>query len=142
MSDPNDVYTPALFSERLFEIMKRINIGVEELELYEFRYCLDNLIPKDGGWASVKPDKINEIEQMINSREFYIGIQLHPKADEKIVLDETIVKLTRMLFVGLLTGSYPEDWVDKHFYFDVRGFYFLPRIEYFTAPILSHFGGK
>ncbi len=142
MPAQQDIFAPAAFSEHLFEIMKRINPGVDDLELYEFRYCLDNLYPKSGGWVSIKPDEMNVIEQKIAMREFYIGIELRPKSEDKIVLDETIAQLTRMLFVGLLTGSYTEKWVDKHFYFDVRGFYFLPRTIYFTAPVLAHFGGK
>jgi uridine kinase len=32
--------------------------------------------------------------------------------------------------------------VDRWFYFDVRGFYFLPRTIYFTEAGLAHFGGK
>jgi uridine kinase len=141
MPESFDIFTPSVFTERLFEIMKRINIGVDELELYEFRYGLDNLIPP-GGWATVEPESKADLEKKINSREFYINIQLRPRLDEKIALDETIARLSRMLFVGLLTGSYPEDWVDQFFYFDVRGFYFLPRTVYFTNQVLEHFGGK
>jgi uridine kinase len=58
------------------------------------------------------------------------------------VLDENIVRLTNMLFVGLVTGKYPEEWIRAHFYFDVRGFYFLHRTVYFTDKVLAHFGGK
>ena len=29
-----------------------------------------------------------------------------------------------------------------HFYFDIRGFYFLHRTHYFTDKVLAHFGGK
>jgi hypothetical protein len=29
------------FSSALYEIMRQINPGVEEMELYEFCYCLD-----------------------------------------------------------------------------------------------------
>jgi uridine kinase len=32
--------------------------------------------------------------------------------------------------------------VRKLFYFDIRGFYFLPRSVYFTGSVLAHFGGK
>jgi uridine kinase len=44
--------------------------------------------------------------------------------------------------VGLVRGTYSQEWVDKLFYFDLRGFYFLPRTVYFTEAALSHFGGK
>jgi uridine kinase len=137
-----EMFNPIIFSEKLFEIMKRINPGVDELELYEFRYCLDNLIPSDGGWGSITPDQVGEIEQAISSRDFYIGIELRPNVENKIVLDKTIARLTRMLLVGLVSGAYTEEWVGRKFYFDVRGFYFLPRTEYFIPSVLSHFDGK
>jgi uridine kinase len=47
-----------------------------------------------------------------------------------------------MLFAGLVQGEYSEAWVGRLFYFDIRGFYFLPRITYFTEAVLAHFGGK
>jgi len=133
---------PDVFSEILYEKMRRINPGVEELELYEFRYALDNLYPKNGGWASVELDQKQEIEQRINTRDFYTGIQLKPRVDDRIVLDEHIVRLTNMLLVGLVTGEYSEEWVRAHFYFDIRGFYFLTRTVYFTEQVLAHFGGE
>jgi uridine kinase len=122
--------------------MKRINPGIEELELYEFRYALDNLYPENGGWASVELDKKGKIEKLINSGHFYTGIQLKPRVGGRIVLDGKIVRLTLMLFVGLVTGEYSEEWVGAHFYFDIRGFYFLHRTVYFTEQVLAHFGGK
>ena len=79
---------------------------------------------------------------MIGSRDFYTGIQLKPVSGSRIVLDENIVHLTRMLFAGLVNGEYSKEWVMTHFYFDVRGFYFLPRTVYFTEDVLAHFGGK
>ena len=137
----NNLYSPDVFSEILYEKMKRINMGIEELELYEFRYALHNLYPENG-WASVEPDKKEEIEKMISRSDFYTGIQIKPRIDDRIVLDKNIVRLTRMLFVGLVTGEYAEEWVSAHFYFDIRGFYFLIRTVYFTDQVLAHFGGK
>ena len=32
--------------------------------------------------------------------------------------------------------------MNRHFYFDVRGFFFLHRTDYFTEPVLAHLGGK
>jgi hypothetical protein len=64
------------------------------------------------------------------------------KVKDRIVLDSEIIRLAQMLFVGLVTGAYPLDWVDQHFYFDIRGFYFLHRTVYFTDKVLAHFGGK
>jgi uridine kinase len=141
MSETNGLLTPEIFSEVLFETMKRINVGVEDLELYEFRYALENISPETG-WGLVELDQRDEIERLIGTRDFYTGIKLKPKSCERIVLDETIVRLTRMLFAGLVSKEYTEDWVNAHFYFDLRGFYFLPRTVYFTDDVLEHFGSK
>jgi uridine kinase len=132
---------PDAFSETLFERMKLINPGVSQMELYEFRYGLNDLVPEKG-WGSVKLDRKNEIETRLDHRDFYDGIQIKPKVGERIVLDEQIVKLAQMLFVGLVTGEYELDWVKSLFYFDIRGFYFLHRTLYFTDKVLAHFGGK
>jgi uridine kinase len=142
MPASNTLYSPNVFSEILYEKMKRINMGIDELELYEFRYALDNLYPENGGWAPVELDQKEEIEKLISRSNFYTGIQLKPRVDDRIVLDENIVRLTIMLFVGLVTGEYSEEWVRAHFYFDVRGFYFLTRTVYFTDKVLAHLGGK
>jgi len=142
MSASSDLYSPGVFSEVLYEKMKRINVGIDELELYEFRYALVNLYPGNGGWGSVELDEKEEIEARINRSDFYTGIQLKPRVDDRIVLDECIVRLTNMLFVGLVTGEYSEEWVGATFYFDIRGFYFLTRTVYFTPKVLTHLGGK
>jgi uridine kinase len=142
MSLSNTLCSPDGFSEILYEKMKRINVGVEELELYEFRYALHNLYPENGGWASVEPAEKKEIEKLITSSDFHAGIQLKPRVGDRIVLDAAIARLTAMLFVGLVTGDYPEEWVRTYFYFDIRGFYFLTRTVYFTDKVLAHLGGK
>ena len=141
MPSPDLLLNSADFSEALFVRMKPIAPALENLEIYEFRYCLDNLTPKTG-WKSVTLDNPAEIEKRINSLDFYKGIQFNQKVGGKIVLDEHIIRLAQMLFVGLVTGAYEQDWINTHFYFDVRGFYFLHRTEYFTEKALSHFGGK
>ena len=133
---------PGAFSSALFEKMKCINPALEDLEPYEFRYCLNNLIPKPGGWASVIPDSREEIERRVNDTAFYKNIQIKAKVDDRIILDPQIVNLTNALFVGLVTGAYPLEWVTSHFYFDVRGFFFLHRTTYFTEEVLAHLGGK
>ncbi len=142
MPASDTLYHPDVFSEALYEKMKRINTGIDELELYEFRYALDNLYPEKGGWASVELATTQEIEKLINSCDFYAGIQLKPRVGDRIVLDAAIVRLTTMLFAGLVSGDYSEEWVRAHFYFDIRGFYFLTRTAYFTDKVLAHFGGK
>lgn len=143
MMSPSDLLSnPDIFSKVLYEKMRRINAGIAELEPYEFHYALDNLYPKPGGWTSVRLDSQAEIEQRINTRDFYAGIKLKPRTQDRVVLDENLVRLTNMLFVGLVTGEYSTKWIRAHFYFDVRGFFFLARTPYFTEPVLAHFGGK
>ena len=51
------LHHPFAFSTALFEIMQRVHPGVNEMEFYEFQYCLDNLIPK-AGWASITLDSL------------------------------------------------------------------------------------
>lgn len=137
MSETNH---PDVFCSLLYEKMKAIHPGIQDLALYEFRYCLNNLIP-GGGWGTVVLDSMAEIEEQVNQRAFYDSIQLKPLVGGRMVLDEPIVRLTRMLLVGLVSGAYPQAWVNRHFYFDVRGFYFLHRTLYFSEPVLAHFGG-
>ncbi len=138
----SNVFRPDIFSEILYERLSAINAGIKELELYEFRYALSNLYPENGGWASVPLESKADIEERIRSSDFYTGIQIKPRVGDRIVLDETIVRLTNMLFVGLVMGKYPAEWVQAHFYFDIRGFYFLVRTIYFTDAVLAHLGGQ
>ncbi len=142
MSASNPLSSSEQFSRILYEKMKRINIGIEELELYEFGYALRNLYPEKGGWASVELETKEAVEELVNSADFYSRIQLKPRVDDRIVLDQDIVRLANMLLVGLVMGEYPEEWVRRHFYFDVRGFYFLHRTTYFTDRVVAHLGGK
>ncbi len=130
-----------LFSAALFEKMQTICPGLEDLELTEFRYGLDNLYPQ-GGWTSVDLEPCEILEDRINRREFYEAIQLKPRVGDRIVLDPAIVRLTHMLFVGLVTGGYPVEWVQAHFYFDIRGFLFMTRTCYFTEAVVAHLGGS
>jgi uridine kinase len=138
----SNLFDPDVFTPILYEKMKAINAGIEELELYEFRYGLNNLFPENDGWASIQLDARTDIEERIQSGEFYGGIQIKPRVGDRIVLDKPIVRLTNMLFVGLVTGAYSQEWVRAHFYFDIRGFYFLTRTVYFTETVMAHLGGK
>ncbi len=131
---------PRLFSSVLYEKMKEICAGIGEMELYEFRYALDNLSPGPGGWADVALDGMDVIEERVNDSGFYTAVQLKPRVGGAIVLDPAIVRLTTMLFAGLVAGRYPADWVRRHFSFDVRGFFFLHRTEYFTPAVRAHLG--
>jgi uridine kinase len=129
------------FSESLFEKMKQINACVNDLELYEFRYALNDMVPEKG-WDSIKLDSTEEMGIRLTSRVFYDSIQIKPRIANRIVLDEQILRQSQMLFVGLVSGAYAPDWINSHFYFDVRGFYFLNRTVYFTDKVLAHFGGE
>jgi uridine kinase len=133
---------PDTFFEILYTRMKAVNPGIEDMELYEFRYCLDNLKPENRGWDSVELLRTGEVEEWIQAPGFFDTIQIKPRAAGKIVLDETIIRLTNMLFVGLATGEYSTEWIRAHFYFDVRGFLFLTRTVYFTDAVLAHLGGR
>ncbi|HSK88628.1 MAG TPA: hypothetical protein VK880_09740 [Anaerolineales bacterium] len=136
-----NLYDPEIFPRLLFEKMKCISPAVEDLELYEFRYALKNVTPADG-WESIQLDAKDEIEACVNQRAFYDSIQIKRRVADRIVLDDHIIRLMNMLFVGLVTGAYDEDWINKHFYFDVRGFFFLHRTAYFTQTVFAHLGGK
>ena len=120
--------------------MKQINPAVSELEPYEFGYALKNLYPENG-WNSIEIFSPAEIEKLVSNRDFYSGIQTRQKVDGRINLDEAIIRLTRMLFAGLVSGVYTEEWVRDQFFFDVRGFLFFHRTNYFSTEVLAHFGG-
>ncbi len=138
VTDLNDI---PQFAARLFEQMLKLDCGVEMMELYEFRYALNNLEPENG-WGSVTLDTMPEIEALVENRAFYDSIQIKPRHDGQIVLDAPIRHLAQMLLVGLATGAYPVEWVKRHFYFDIRGFFFLHRTEYLTENIRAHLGGQ
>ena len=140
MIDNSRVTDPAEYSENLYRKMMEINPGVAGLELYEFCYALENLTPKFG-WNSIEPAGMQDIDRVIQTRKFYENIQLKPKRGDRIVLDDAIVHLTQMLFVGLLGEIYPVQWVRERFYFDLRGFIFFVRSQYYTPNTFHHFGG-
>ena len=129
------------FTTKLFRKLTTLTPALQDLELYEFQYGLNNLIPEKG-WSSVKLEPCSDVERLVNSRSFYDAIQIKPRVEDRIVLDERIVQLTNMLFAGLVTGDYPLEWVNRHFYFDVRGFFFLHRTHYFTDDVLAHLGNQ
>jgi uridine kinase len=135
------LFDPQAFSSALYGQMARIYPGVAELELYEFRYCLETVSPPEG-WEAVELEPAASIESRLQDRQFYFSIQLKPQKDGRATLDEQILRLLRMLFVGLVSLEYPPEWVERLFYFDVRGFLFFPRIRYYTAGVLDHLGGR
>lgn len=129
------------FALLLVAKLKSILPSIDDLELYEFRYALSLLTP-ERGWDVIQPEPMTEIEAKVNCRDFYESIQTKKKIDGKIVVDQNIVHLTQMLFVGLVNGKYPKNWVDEHFFFDIRSFLFFHRTRYFTNAVKEHFGGK
>jgi uridine kinase len=135
-------FTYKFFSEILYEKIVQVNPGISDLELYEFCYGLDNLLPPKGDWSQIHPEPCEVIEARVNDIDFFQSIEIKPIIDGRIVLDPAIINLTNMLFVGLASGQYTTQWVNEHFYFDIRGFYFLHRTRYFNDRIINHLGGK
>lgn len=132
---------PLSFSAALYERMQTIHPDVAELELYEFRYCLETVTPP-GGWEEVELEPAASIESRLCDQQFYHSIQIKPQQGGRTVLDREILKLERMLFVGLVSGAYPPEWIDRWFYFDVRAFLYFPRVRYYNPAILTHLGGR
>ncbi|MDO9087022.1 MAG: hypothetical protein Q7U53_12520 [Anaerolineaceae bacterium] len=135
LSDPDQ------FSQLLFQKMVSINKGINHLELYEFQYALGNITPAKG-WDSIAPEKKEQLQSNCTNPEFFSSIQLKSICNNKIVLDETLLQLTQMIMVGLVSDEYSIDWVNSHFYFDIRAFCFFIRTNYFNNTILEHFGNE
>ena len=133
-------FSKKAFTAALYKKMCCLTPAVQSMAEYEFAYALNNITPP-GGWVEVAPLPMPEIERMVNDRAYYDSTQIKPMLNGQIVLDEKIVRLAHMLFVGLVSEAYPLAWVNTHFYFDVRGFYFLHRATYFTEKIIAHLGG-
>jgi len=141
MTDTAFISDDTDFVKLLYQKLERLCPALGELEPYEFGYCMENWNPPQG-WNSVQLENKAEIEKKINDFAFYKSIQINNKVNGNIVLDEKIAHLTRMLFAGLVSSDYDLDWVDKHFYFDPRGFFFLTRTTYFTQRVIDRFGGN
>lgn len=135
------LHNPDQFSQILYQKMQVINPAIADLELFEFRYALVNLLPKSG-WDSIEVDEPKKIEEMVNSRDYYESIQLRPKVNGKPVMDDQIIHLTQVLFTGLVIDKYSSNWIQNHFYFDLRGFYFFHRTHYYNTAIQNWLGGS
>ncbi len=135
------LHNPEQFSQILYQKMQVINPAIADLELFEFRYALVNLLPKTG-WESMEVAEPQIIEEMVNSRNFYESIQLRPKVNGKPVMDDQIIHLTQMLFTGLVIDKYSSDWIQNHFYFDLRGFYFFHKTQYYNKTNQHWLGGS
>ena len=129
------------FSKRLYQKMVEVNIGIADLEFYEFQYALKNISPQQG-WLSIEPVPKGYLETLINDVTTFQSIQLKPTKQGKIILDEKIKLLTQEIMVGLVCDDYSIDWVKSNFYFDIRAFCFFFRTNYFNAAVLKHFGNQ
>lgn len=138
----NTLANADLFCEQLYKKMKSVAPVVGTMELYEFRYSLNNITPENGCWNTITVDSVEEVEALISSPAFFDSIEIKPRVESKIVLDKKIARLTQMLFAGLVTGSYIPKWINNHFYFDPRSFNFYVRSVYLNREIKVHLGGK
>ena len=114
MAGTSRLRSPVEFSRILFERIGSINPAAQKLALYEFCYAVEGLYPEDG-WDSVQLDPHIKIEETICQRKFYDDIQTKPREKDRIVLDASITRLTRMLFVGLVRGEDSLEWVGRVF---------------------------
>lgn len=129
------------FAKNLYTRLQQICPGIGDMELYEFRYALEGLTPP-AGWETVSPASMNDIEKQVCDIKFYESIQLKPYSGRRMVMDEKVLNLSRMLACGLAWDIYPVEWINQHFFFDIRGFYFLHRTVYFTPEIAAYLGGQ
>jgi len=132
---------PDHFTQILFQKMQLVNPGIGDFELFEFQYGLENLVPRDG-WETIVLKPVSEIESQINSHDFYESIQLKPKIYGKLVIDKQVEFMTQMLLTGIVKDYYPLEWINHHFFFDLRSFYFFHRTNYYNQVIESWLGGK
>lgn len=132
---------PDEFTQILFQKMQMVNPGIGDFELFEFQYGLENLVPRNG-WETITLAQMIEIESQINSHDFYESIQLKPKIDEKLVIDKQVELMTQMLLKGIVKDYYRIEWINHHFFFDLRSFYFFHRTNYYNQVIQSWLGGK
>ena len=137
----SDVFEPKVFSKILFEKMKKINPAIEDMELFEFEYALENMIPKSG-WERVEIPEKETIEQLITDINYFTSIQLKPELNGKRVMDDQVKHLSQQLFIGLVRGKYDYEWLLDHFFFDIRGFYFLHRTQYMNDKSKAWLGDR
>lgn len=128
------------FSKDLYEKLILINPGINELAFYEFEYALNGVKPIEG-WNAYWKSHSENLDSVLFDRKFFESIQLKPTINNKIILDQTILWLTRKLLICLVNDEVTVEWVNKNFYFDIRAFCFFVRTQYFNERIFSHFGG-
>ena len=119
-----------------------ISSSVKALDSCEFKYALNYLLSFFSSDDSVAVPEKDVIEKRIKSPEFYRNIKLRPVQNSEIILDKNITELTVILFAGLVSGKYDTDWINRFFYFDIRGFIFIPRTAYFTPAVLENLQNK
>lgn len=125
-----------IFSQKLYKKMQEINPGIANFELFEFQYALENLIP-EGGWDSIDVDTFQVIEKKINSLDFYESIKLRPVQNGKPVIDPQVMLVTQILFKGIVEEVYSIEWINRHFFFDLRAFFFFHRTNYHLYELQS-----
>ena len=84
MNQQSLLSNPGEFSKVLFEKMQAIDLAVQEMELYEFRYALNHLVP-DEGWGSVAIKRKDVIEELVNNEALYSRIKIKEKKKGWIV---------------------------------------------------------
>ncbi len=141
MTNNFDFHDEDLIVNALYPKMVCLNPGVADLELYEFEYALNGIKPPYG-WNSIEKISPQNLITMEFNEEFFDKVQLKPLCGNKIILDETIQWLTQQIFMGLITDELSCDWVNDHFYFDIRSFCLFVRTQYYTPKIKEHFGNK
>lgn len=129
------------FTKNLFGKLAVINPGINDLELYEFEYALHGVEPVEG-WEEFAKTHLENLKKISFGMDFFKNIQLNSKTNGKIQLDKTILWLTQKLFVSLVTDELTVGWVKSNFYFDIRGFCFFVRTNYYNEKILLNFGEK
>ena len=121
---------------------EQINTAIKTLDNTEFNYALKYLLSffSSDDYISIPEKEV--IENRIKDPEFYKNIKLKPVENGEIILDKNIAELTVTLFAGLDSGKYNTEWVNSLFYFDVRGFVFIPRTVYFSPAVLENLQHK
>ena len=126
----------------LHKKLSTISCAVKELEACEFQYALNHFTSSFQDESKIQQPSVLELEKRINDSGFYKNIELKPEINGDIILDKNISELTAELFAGIISGNYDLTWINQFFYFDVRGFIFIPRTVYFTQPVLKHLQKK
>ena len=117
---------------------EEINSAIKTLDSSEFNYSLKYLLSFFQSEDHIEIPEKEILEKKIKNPEFYKNIELKPVQNGEIILDKNIAELTVILLAGLDSGKYDAEWINSLFYFDVRGFVFIPRTVYFSPAVLEN----